>query len=98
MLEARRKQFSFRLLTACIIFACYGSLLGWKTLAAWLAIYLALQVVELCYFFVKRPRLTLSTPATDNVALIIIALNSCVFGSLAIIDVLRLDAWGSACH
>ncbi len=97
ILESRRRQFGFRVGTATLIMLCYGELLGWPVIAGWFAVYVTLQLADLLCLSTKS---RLAAPLSQRacaVALAAITLNSVVFGSLSLVFVLRMGAWGSAC-
>jgi diguanylate cyclase (GGDEF)-like protein len=97
ILDGRREQIRFRFIMALLVGGCFGQLLGWFSIAAWIAAYAVLQAVELACFSGQRPVFRTLDRAGTAAALTVIALSSVVYGALAVVQLEKLAAWGDAC-
>jgi diguanylate cyclase (GGDEF)-like protein len=97
VLEVRRKQVTFKLSVCVGVAALSGPLLGWGVTILWLATYTWLQLLEVAAFAGKRPWFSHTSLPGRAGALGLMALNSAAFGSLSIVEQLRLGPWGATC-
>ncbi len=93
----RRKQVVFRLAVCVVTAGCYAPLVGWTETMLWAAAYFGLQAIEVAYFNVRRPVFAATDRAGQWVALTLLALNSVIFGGLALLEAWKLAAWGEVC-
>ena len=89
VLASRRAQARLRIGLAVVLCGGFGTIVGWRFAAGWLAAYASLQAFE---YFVLGPR---RLPTAAAVALL--ASNSVVFGAYAAMGPLRDGVWGLAC-
>ena len=98
VLASRRDQIRFRLGISAVTIVIYLPLLGWRGPLLWLVTYSAIQLLE--YYgtpgrdegwLARHPRMN------DAVAVVLLFLNSTVFGWFSILEVNGLGPWGEVC-
>jgi signal transduction histidine kinase/ActR/RegA family two-component response regulator len=93
-LMARREGVRPNLIFAIFYALCFMPVVGWRSSLIWLFAYGTLQAAEFLLFRAER---AINRPAGRRVALLLLALNSTVFGSLAIASILARGPWGLVC-
>lgn len=93
-LLARREGVRPNLVFTLFYALCFTPVVGWPAATIWLVAYGLLQGAEHLLFGVER---AVSRPAGRRIALLLLALNSTVFGSLAIASILARGPWGLVC-
>ncbi|WP_304217341.1 ATP-binding protein [Phenylobacterium aquaticum] len=93
-LSARRESLRPNLIFTLVYALCFTPVVGWGASGAWLVAYGLLQGAEHLLFGAER---AVSRPSGRRVALLLLALNSTVFGSLAIAAILARGPWGLVC-
>ena len=91
---ARRNGLRTRMMFAAIYAVAFAPVAGWAPSALWIAGYSLLQACEYYLFASERAR---ARPVRSNLALAMLALNSVVYGSLAVLAILSKGAWGLTC-
>ena len=91
---ARRNGLRTRMMFAAIYAVAFAPVAGWAPSALWIAGYSLLQAAEYYLFASERAR---ARPVRGSLALAMLALNSMVYGSLAVLAILSQGAWGLTC-
>ena len=96
-LHMRHRQSGVRVASATLTGCFFGSVLGWTATLAWIGTYAALQVIEYACFCSRRPLFPTLDAIGYPLALVLLALSSIVYGSLSILEVVRMAGWGGGC-
>jgi signal transduction histidine kinase/ActR/RegA family two-component response regulator len=91
---ARRNGLRTRMMFSAIYAVAFGPVAGWAAAGLWIVAYSLLQAAEYHLFASDRAR---ARPVRGALALAILALNSGVYGSLAVLAILSQGAWGLTC-
>lgn len=91
---ARRNGLRTRMMFAAIYAVAFAPVAGWGPSALWISTYSLLQACEYYLFASERAR---ARPVRGNLALAMLALNSGVYGSLAVMAILSKGSWGLTC-
>ena len=96
VLEARRLQVRFRAGVATIMYLLLSWFLGMVATSLWFFAYLALQLIETSIFGKSGINKSSFSPKFRALALLVLAANTAVFGSLAIYSFIPLKTYGFA--
>ncbi|WP_340645975.1 ATP-binding protein [Phenylobacterium sp.] len=91
---SRRNGLRTRMMFSAIYALAFAPVAGWAPSAVWIAAYSLLQAAEYYLFASERAR---ARPVRDVLALVMLALNSVVYGSLAVLAILSKGPWGLTC-
>ncbi len=95
-LEVRARQLGARCATAAFSAAMLLYSVGWNAAIAWLIIYLGLQTVERAVFG-PTGRARSDWTAREPLALVVLVLNSIVYGACGFLQAHTEDLWWTAC-
>jgi signal transduction histidine kinase/ActR/RegA family two-component response regulator len=94
---ARAQQVRLRIALPLVIGPAFHIYTGWPIALAWVAAYVALQLLELWIFTPNRLAARLARPAWRRAALALVAANGLVFGAFGLVEAALGGASGAVC-
>jgi signal transduction histidine kinase/ActR/RegA family two-component response regulator len=94
---ARAQQVRLRIALPLVIGPAFHIYTGWPIALAWVAAYVALQLIELWIFAPSKLAARLARPGWRRAALALVALNGLVFGAFGLVEAVLGGASGTAC-